>query len=57
MIAVAHTYKLNRWRMQPCNDTYISGVDHAQFAATAHSGHGGCNLFLAAQHRLSAGPR
>ncbi|WP_327110492.1 hypothetical protein OHB12_22210 [Nocardia sp. NBC_01730] len=45
MIAVAPTYQLNRWRMQPCNDTYISGLDHAKFAATAH---GGCNLFIAA---------
>ncbi|WP_406267053.1 hypothetical protein OH799_21605 [Nocardia sp. NBC_00881] len=57
MIAVAPTYQLNRWRMQPCNNIHISGLDHAECAATVHGGHGGCNLFIAAQHRLSAVPR
>lgn len=53
MIAVAPTYQLNRWRMQKCCDTYISGLEHARFAMTAHAGHGGCALYLAALRRTS----
>lgn len=54
MNAVAPTYQLNRWRLQKCDDTYISGLEHARFAMTTHGGHGGsCALFLAALQRTS----
>jgi len=51
--AEAPTYQLNRWRLQKCDDTYICGLEHARFSLTAHGGHGGCALYLAALRRAS----
>lgn len=53
MNAVAPPYQLNRWRLQKCDDSFISGLEHARFALTAHGGHGGCRLFFAALTRVS----
>lgn len=50
MNAVAPARVLDLWRLQPCDDQLIAGIEHARFALTTHAGHGCIQFHAALRH-------
>lgn len=52
MIVLSLAEMRELWRVQGCDDTSITGLEHARFSLSIHAGHG-CLQYSAATSRAS----